>query len=333
MAEILSQEEIDALLNALSSGEVSEEEADQKTAKTKSIKIWDFHRPDRFSKEQTRTLQMLHDHFARLFSGRISAFLRTLIEARLDIVDQITYDEFIRSLSNPTCLTVLKMHPLERNAMLEFSPQVAFWFVERMMGGRGGEFTKNRELTDIEQSLLMRIVELICASLAEAWQKVIKLEPSADMMETNPQMFLQANLPGDMVILMTFEIALGESTGTIGLCLPHSVLEPVMSRLTTQSWLSEDRKAQDEVTKANIESRLTNVSVCLSALLGTAEVTARDILDLKVGDVVTLHERVDTELPVLVEGKLKFYGKPGVWGPCRAVKITRLASEELEVVG
>ncbi|HNT33410.1 MAG TPA: flagellar motor switch protein FliM, partial [bacterium] len=153
LADILSQEEIDALLSALSSGEVAETEVEETPTKTKLVKTWDFRRPDRFSKDQTRTLQMLHEQFARYFSGLLSMHLRSLVEVKLTSVDQLTYDEFIRSLPNPTCLAILNMTPLEGQAMLEISPVISFSFVDRMMGGQGAEFTRNRELTEIEQAL------------------------------------------------------------------------------------------------------------------------------------------------------------------------------------
>lgn len=329
MADILSQEEIDSLLSALSSGEVSEEEAKQEKvlSKTKSVKTWDFRRPDRFSKDQTRTLQMLHEQFARVFSGLLSMHMRSLIEVKLVYVDQLTYDEFIRSLPNPTCLAILNMTPLEGQAMLEMSPAISFTFIDRMMGGHGTEYSKNRELTEIEQSLLGRVIAWVAESLTDSWKKVVDLEPEIITIETNPQMYLQHFLPGEMVILLTFDITAGKRSGTMGLCIPHAVVEPIMDRLSSKSWHSATRKTLSDEKKAALYHRVSTACLPVIAALGTSEVTAGDILDLRVGDIVSLNTRLRDEIPIYVENQKRFYGKPGTFSTNRGVKITQVIEE------
>jgi len=331
VADILSQEEIDALLSALSSGEVTEEVAHETQAKTKTVKTWDFHRPDRFSKDQTRTLQMLHEQVARFFMGLISMHLRSIINVKLISVDQLTYDEFIRSLPNPTCLAILNMNPLDGQTILEISPAISFAFVDRMMGGQGAEFAKNRELTEIEQALLRRIVEWVSESLSEAWVKVIELKPSVYSMETNPQMYLQAHLPSDMVILLTFDVSMGQKSGTMGLCIPHTVVEPIMDRLSTKSWHSSSRKTITDERKVALYTRVYNAILPVIPVLGTVEVSVGEILNLKVGDTVELNRRLKDEIDVYVGAEKRFAAKPGVYGANKGVKITQVYVEDKEV--
>lgn len=331
MADILSQEEIDALLSALSTGEVAETEVEEVQTKSKLVKTWDFRRPDRFSKDQTRTLQMLHEQCARYFAGLLSMHLRSLVEVKLVSVDQLTYDEFIRSLPNPTCLAILNMTPLEGQAMLEVSPNISFAFVDRMMGGQGGDFPRNRELTEIEQALLRRVVDWVAESLSESWVKVVDLAPTVYGIETNPQMYLQAHLPSDMVILLTFDVTMGQRSGTMGLCIPHTVVEPIMHRLSSRSWHSAARKGLSEDRKFALHTRVYNTVVPISAVLGTEQVGVRDILNLKVGDTVHLDRRLRDDIDVYVGDEYRFTAKPGVFGANKGIKITKVLEDDREV--
>lgn len=319
MGDILSQAEIDALLSALSSGEVTAEKLEEEEIRT--VKVYDFKHPDRFSKDQTRTLQMLHDHFSRLFATSLSAFLRTIGEVRLVSVDQLSYNEFIRSIANPTCVSLLRMKPLEGNALLEISPNLSFTIVDRLMGGAGKEMKKNRELTEIEQTLLKRVIERVNESLHEAWHNVVPIEPELDVMETNPQLFLQLYLPTEMVILMTFEVMIGENAGAMSLCIPYVVLEPVVQKLSSRSWFSAAKKALDADNRNLLQNRLKAVQLELCALLGGTKLTVRELLDLRAGDVVPLRTRTRDMIPILVGKRRRFMGKPGVKDKHRAVQV------------
>jgi len=326
MGDILSQNEIDALLSALSSGEVTADKLEEEEART--IKVYDFKHPDRFSKDQTRTLQMLHDHFSRLFATSMSAFLRTIIEVSLVSVDQLSYNEFIRSIANPTCVSLLKMNPLEGNGLLEISPSLAFAIVDRMMGGAGKEMKKNRELTEIEQTLLKRVIDRVCEGLRESWRTVVPIEPELETLETNPQMFLQLYLPTEMVILMTFEVKVGENAGSTSFCIPYVVLEPVVQKLTSRSWFSASRKGMGEENRTVLQRRLNQVGLELRANLGKTRLSVREVLDLRIGDVVPLRTRVREDVPVNVGGKPRFRAKLGMKERHRAVQICAVMTPE-----
>ncbi len=321
MSDILSQAEIDALLSALSSGEVTAETLEEEE-EARQIKLYDFKHPDRFSKDQTRTLQMLHDHFSRLFSTGMSAFLRTLVEVRLVSVDQLSYNEFIRSIANPTCISLLAMNPLEGNALLEISPNLSFTIVDRLLGGMGKEIKKNRELTEIEQTLLRRVIDRVCEGLKESWRNVVPIDPETETLETNPQMFLQLYLPSEMVILMTFEVNIGDNSGSTSLCIPYVVLEPVVQNLSSRSWFSATRKpAEVEKARRNVEMRIKGVELDVVAALGKTQLLVKDILNLQEGDVVPLGVKAKELIPVFVGGEARFLGKPGIYEKHRAIQV------------
>lgn len=328
MGEILSQSEIDALLNALTSGEMTAEEAARDEERT--IKPYDFKHPDRFSKDQVRTLNSLHEHFARLFSTSLSAFLRSIVEVKLVSVDQLAYSEFIRSIPNPTCICTVEMQPLNGNALLELSPTLSFAIVDRLMGGSGQEFKRNRELTEIEQTIIEKITLRAFECLKDSWANVVTLKMSLTKMETNPQLFLQLFLPTEMVILITFEITCGDTAGTMSLCIPYVVLEPVAQEIKPGSWFAMNRESVETPHREALERRIEQVTMEVVAELGATTMTVRDLLDLEPGDVVPLGTRQDDPVRVLIDGNVRFMGAPGTYRSHRAVKLThRFTPEEL----
>jgi len=329
MAEILSQSEIDSILSALSSGQMPEETAVADTVK--GVKVYDFKHPDRFSKDQTRSLQMLHEHFARLFSTSLSTYLRTITEVHLVSVDQLSYDEFIRSIPNPTCVNLFEMEPLEGNALLEISPSLAFSIIDRLMGGKGQAYRRNREMTEIEQSIILKIIDRVFEAMAESWAGVIRLRLSLKATETNPQLFLQLYLPTEMVILMTLEVNIGESTGTFCICVPYVVLEPVAQSLSSKSWFSARKSDLHSDDPEKIESYIKKVAIPVECFLGKTELKVSEILNLEVGDVVPLETRTDEEILVQVSGKPMYLARPGTHRKNRAFKITRQIGSELEI--
>ncbi|HPK62718.1 MAG TPA: flagellar motor switch protein FliM, partial [Spirochaetota bacterium] len=209
MTEVLSQDEIDQLLTAISTGEVDAEEMGKSTDQRK-VKIYDFKRPDKFSKDQIRTISMIHETFARLTTTGLSAQLRALAHVHVASVDQLTYEEFIRSIPNPTTLAVIDMEPLKGNAVLEIDPSITFAIIEKLFGGKSDSGPKiSRELTEIESAVIEGVIVRILGNLREAWSNVIDLRPRLGRIEVNPQ-FAQIVPPSDMVVLVTLETKIGE---------------------------------------------------------------------------------------------------------------------------
>ncbi|MEW6235667.1 MAG: flagellar motor switch protein FliM [Candidatus Omnitrophota bacterium] len=325
MADILSQGEIDALLSAFATGEgAADLGAGEDEEQIREVKVYDFNHPDRFSKDQIRTMHNLHDHFARIFSISLSAFLRTIVEVKLVSVDQISYEEFIRSIPNPTSLNVINMDPLEDKSLIELSPTLSFPVIDRLMGGAGNVFKKNRELTEIEQTIIEKVLYRAFDCLHEAWANVIPLNLSLEQSETNPQLLLQQYLPSEMVIMMTFEVTLGEISGTLSFCIPYPTLEPIAGQLSSTSWYSATKKELSEEHAEVLYDRLRRVHIPIVAYAGAAQMTLRELLDLKEGDVVQLNKRTDEDVVIQIGNEYRYFAKPGKKRGHKAVKITKI---------
>ena len=322
MNEVLSQDEIDQLLMAISSGDTEAEDF-KPVSETRKIKIYDFKRPDKFSKEQIRTVSIMHETFARLTTTSLSAQLRSMVHVHVASVDQLTYEEFIRSIPSPTTLAVINMDPLKGSAVLQIDPSITFCMIDRLFGGRGVTVgTKNRELTDIEQEVMEGIIVRILANIREAWTQVIDLRPRFAQIETNPQ-FAQIVPPNEMVVLVTLETKVGEEEGMMSICIPYLVLEPIISKLSAQFWFSSVRKNSTTQYLGTIKQQLISVDMDVVAEIGTINLPIRDVLSLRVGDVVRLSSvKVGDPLTLSVGDRKKFLCQPGVVGKKMAVQIT-----------
>jgi flagellar motor switch protein FliM len=321
MTDILSQDEIDQLLSAISSGEAQTEDFAATQAEQKKVKIYDFKRPDKFSKDQIRTVQMMHETFARLTTTALSAKLRAMVSVHVQSVDQLTYEEFIRSIPNPTTLSLINMDPLKGSAILEIDPSITFTIIDRLFGGAGEHAKLTRELTDIEMSVIEGIIVHILGNLREAWSTVIDLRPRLGTIETNPQ-FAQIVPPNEMVMLITLETKIGESEGMMNLCIPYITIEPIIQKLSAQYWFSSIRRGESEINRTMIQSRLDNVQVQISVEIGTVNLSFKDIMGLKVGDIIKMPKTtVRDEFIFKVEERAKFKCRPGRIGSRLAVQI------------
>ena len=323
MTEILSQDEIDQLLMAISSGDAETDDF-RPAADTRKIKIYDFKRPDKFSKEQIRTVSIMHETFARLTTTSLSAQLRSMVHVHVASVDQLTYEEFIRSIPTPTTLAVINMDPLKGNAILEIDPAVTFSIIERLFGGTGiGASKVQRDLTDIEQSVMEGIIVRILANMREAWTQVIDLRPRLGQIETNPQ-FAQIVPPSDMVILVTLETKVGDEEGMMNFCIPYITIEPIISKLSSQFWFSSVRRTSTTQYMGVLKEKLSSVDMDVVAEVGTINLSVRDVLALRAGDVIRLSNvRVGDPFTLSVGNKTKFLCQAGVIGKKVAVQILK----------
>lgn len=326
MGEILSQDEIDALLSALSTSESKSSDPQKGDEGHKKVRVYDFKRPNKFSKEQIHTLQAIHENYARIMTNFFSAHLRTLVQMSVHAVEQLTYDEFIKSLPNPTIMNIFQMDPLAGNAILEMNPGLAFGILDRLFGGQGEAPDKIRGLTDIERTVLEKVVNRSLALLAEAWENIIQFNPKLDVIETNP-LFTQIVSPSEMVVLVTFHTTIGENEGLMNLCLPFIVLEPIISKLSAHFWFAGTAKGQTAENMANIRKRVEKARVKLSAILGQASISLGELLELQAGDVIQLDTLVKHQLSLMVGSKQKFLCRPGVVGSKLAVEISTVIKE------
>lgn len=318
-SDVLSQNEIDALLSALSTGEMSAE--DMKTEEeAKKVRDYDFKRALRFSKDQIRSLTRIHENFARLLTTYFSAQLRTYVHIEVASADQIPFEEFIRSIPNMTLINIFEVAPLEGNILMEVNPNIAYSMLDRLMGGVGASPSKVDDLTEIETKIMMNLFERSFDNLREAWSGIIDIDPYLAEMEVNPQ-FLQMISPNETVVVISFNIVIGESSGMINICIPHVVLEPIVPNLSVRYWMQTNKTEPTPEQHKALQSRLKKAPLPVIAELGEGKMTIEELLHLDVGDVLTLNTKIDDPLLVKVGQIPKFTAQPGHYKSWMAVQV------------
>ncbi|EGL82515.1 flagellar motor switch protein FliM [Caldalkalibacillus thermarum TA2.A1] len=325
MSDVLSQKEIDELLSALSSGEMDVEAL--KKTEGKKIKTYDFKRALRFSKDQIRSLLRVFENYARLLTTHFSARLRTFVQISVESVEQLPYEEFIRSVPQITILNVFHASPLEGRMVMEVNPNIAYAMLDRLLGGIGATPSRIGDLTEIEANVMERIFRGAIERLPEAFKSIVDLEPTFEFMETNPQ-FLQIVSPNETVAVVSLQTKVGEVTGIINFCLPHVVLEPIIPKLTTQHWFSTQKKAREQWEVELLQKKVKQTPLPVVVDLGYSQLSVEEFLKLEVGDVIRLNETVDDALIVKVGPKPKFKAQPGIFRGKRAVRILEEIREE-----
>ncbi|MHB1420256.1 MAG: flagellar motor switch protein FliM [Bacillota bacterium] len=323
--EVLSQSEIDMLLNALATGELRADEVGKEKNRA-GAKSYDFRRPNKFSKDQLRTLFLIHDNFARVVSNYLSAYLRSSIQMRIASVDQLTYEDFVNSIPSPTLMTFFSLPPLKGAAVMETNLGFIYPIIDLLFGGPGEVPGKLREMTEIEMSVLRKLNGKILDNLSHAWSEIFEFTPNIDALETNPR-FNQIISPNETVAVVSFSTVAGKHEGMLNLCLPFVTLEAVISKLSARYWLANQEKEQGELIQKGIQQMLNYVPLEMTVVCGQAQVTIREFLQLNIGDVIRLDSMVGRDMSLLVEDKLKFKVQPGVLGRKLAVQITALANE------
>jgi flagellar motor switch protein FliM len=325
MGEVLSQEEIDALLMAVQSGEVNLESAKQ-VESDRAIRDYDFRRPNKFSKDQLNTIMVIYENFCRLLGTLFSGILRLRVVAKAVSVEQFTYDEFIRSVPSPSILGIFSLAPLEGKAIMEINPVIGFSIIDRLLGGPGLSTLKGRPLTEIEKNVMERIAEKVLVLFKEAWSICYKINPFLELIEINPQ-FAQIVSPQEMVVIITINIKIGETEGLINICLPCLMLEPIADKLNTRFWFAGNYNLSAKQYREDIQEVIEKTEVALSAVLGKDFIKIRDVLELQIGDVIPLEKKKGQNVGVYIDSKLKFCGKPGLSGKKLAVKIEEVNFE------
>jgi len=309
MADILSQDEVDLLLGAVSEGDIGEAEVEAE--QDLQLSAYDFRRPERVSKEQLKGLQSLFEAFSREVSIIFPPYLRTVVRVDLTSIDQLTYDEFILSVARPTALSIIDMAPLEGTAVIEMSPSMVFPIVDRVLGGKGMTLPEPRELTEIENRIIQRIVMMILDSLRRSWEQLIEFKLSVLQQESDP-LIVQIVAGSEMVILVGYEVHIGETVGTMNFCIPLLVLNPILDQISQQAHFS--RRMSDEMTVLTHSAILKTVmrsKVPVEAILGRARMSVNDVATLSVGDVIQLDTSPHYPLEVDIGGRPKFLAAPG----------------------
>ncbi len=348
MAEILSQAEIEALLASLT-GDAADAGAGGGAAASAAsaprdagrgagastasapakreargpvaYEMYDFRRPDKFAKDQLRTLQMLHETFARLFASSLSAYLRVPVHVDLVSVEQIPYDEYMRSLTS-SIINVFSMAPLAGQAILEVEFNIVLSMIDRLLGGPGSMVKSGSVLTDIEKALTESIINRALQDFHTAWEGIAQFTPKRETMETQSQ-FVQIVPPNDVVVSILLEIKVGEMRGAMSICIPYLLLKPITTKLSAQRWFSSSVKKNTGKYASILARRLEKTHISSTVRLGSASISVEELLHLQIGDVVTLDRRQDEEVEMLIDNQLKFYARPGIRGKKLAVHISR----------
>ncbi len=324
--DTLSQTEIDSLISALSKGELSQEEVAEES--TGEYEEYDFRRPTKLAKEQIRTLQVIHENLARIMGNFLAAYLRVQCQVKVVSVNQATYEEFLLSLPQPTVMTVFKMSREMGPAILEVNPSLAMAMIILTFGGKIDASIEDRDLTEIELTVMREINSRLLDNLSYVWKGVADLKPTIEGVDTNPQ-FNQIMAPSDTVVLVTMSVTLGEREGVVNLCYPYLSLEGVISKLGTQFWvdgasqLGESRRGK----RLTLDS-LRGVDVDLSACLGYADIGLGELVNLQVGDVIPIERSQKDEIDVYLEDRLAFKAQPGMAGKNLAVSFSRWVDED-----
>ena len=324
MGEVLSQNEIDSLLKALSSGELDVDEI--KDDNEKQVKNYDFARPAKFSKEHLRTLEIIFEHYGRLLSTNLPVYLRKNVQVEVMSSEAVTYSEFANALSNPVLLGIVNFAPLNNNIIIEIAENVGFTIVDRMLGGQGAPLDKTREFSEIELLLIERIYNVCVNLLVEPWASVCELTPRLERIETNSQ-YAQIISPTEMIALITL-IKIGDVEGLINICLPYITLESVMDKLNTKYWYSSLQEKDEQQYTETIEALIARAPMPIKAVLGNSSISVNDFLGLQVGDIIRLDTKVDEDLSVYVGNIKKFTALPGASGDNYAVRVTSVIREE-----
>ncbi len=325
MGDVLSQNEIDSLLAALSSGELDVEEI--KDNDEKQVKDYDFARPSKFSKEHLRTLEIIFEHYGRLLSTNLPVYLRKAVQVEVMNSEAVTYSEFSNALSNPVLLGIVNFAPLQGNIIIEMASNLGYAIVDRMLGGQGATLDKVREFSEIELLIIERIYVVCVNLLHEPWNNVVDVNPHLERIETNSQ-YAQIISPSEMIAIVTMNIKIGDVEGLMNVCLPYITLEDVIDKLNTKYWYS-NMQNQDETDYAEaIESLISRAQIPVKAVLGKSSISVSDFAGLQPGDIIRLDRKVDEELDVYVGNIRKFTAMPGASGDDYAVRVISVIREE-----
>ncbi|MBO4214072.1 MAG: flagellar motor switch protein FliM [Lachnospiraceae bacterium] len=325
MGEVLSQNEIDSLLQALNSGELDVEEIKENTEK--QAKNYDFARPAKFSKEHLRTLEIIFEHYGRLLSTTMPAYLRKTVQVEIMNSEAVTYSEFSNALSNPVILGIVDFAPLNGNVIMELATNLGYAMVDRMLGGPGDPLERSREFSEIELLIVERMLSIAIDLLREPWENVIDLYPRLERIETNSQ-FAQIISPSEMIAIVTINLKIGDVEGLMNVCLPYLTLEDVMDKLNTKYWYSNTKAKKELEYRDNIEMLINHAPMPVKAVLGNSIISVDDFINLQVGDIIRLDNKADNELSVYVGNIEKFKALPGSSGDNYAVQITEILREE-----
>ena len=327
MPDVLSQDAIDAMLKSISSGAKIEDIA-AKADEYAKLKVYDFKRPDKFSKDQLRAIQMIHESFARQMTTVLSTLIRSIVSAEIASVEQLAYEEFVNYMVQPTVIGLIEMHPFEGSMLIEINPALVFTIIDRMLGGRGTFLGSIRELTDIEKTVIERVIMRILELLEDSWSTVVDVRFRFESMESNP-FFVQICSPSDMVLVVIMKLRVSDVEGMVSLCFPYFLIEPIMDRLSSQQWFASTSHKGDDQVRQWLNNSIMKVNMPLAMELGHTVLSLADVYALQPGDVIKLDELKDSHIDVRVGNQVRFKARPGTLNGHMAVELTQVLTQEI----
>lgn len=307
-------------------------EEDFSEADHKSYKLYNFRRPDKFSKDNLRALRDIHREFSKAISLVLSGYLRMRVEIEIVSVDQLTYEEFVRSMPSPISVGVFEFEPLSGQILLGISFEVISCIVNRMLGGVGNIETQTRDLTDIEKALTKKVINIIIKSLEDSWNTIIPITGKFISLDDNYQS-IQVATAGEIVALLTFEVQIsGKHFGLFSLCFPYPVLETVLGHLSTQHIFQTKGLVASNDERMKMISKINTSNVDLRVQFGQCSITLDDFLQLSEGDIIKLDNKITDDLIIMVNGEKKFFARPGTIKNNICVKITDVYDEMHELL-
>ena len=338
MADVLSQSEVESLLAALDPGTSPTSPAAARQSRSlpafsEQISVYDFKRPERVSKEQMRAFQALHEGFSREFGAALSGMLRSIVEVKLISVDQLTYSEFVFSLENPTCFNLIEATGVDGHIILDLNPSIIYPVVDRLLGGGKDAVTQHpgRPLTEIELRLVSRISDMALRGLENAWSNICGWRLRVSQVESNPQL-VQIVPPNEVIVLISFEIVMGEARGIMNLCIPFNTIEPLSGKLSSDTWSSYTQKQADPRQRLNLETGVSKAHVKVIAELARTTLRTSDVLNLSVGDVIVTEQSVDHGVTTFVENRPIFRGFPGILKGHKAIRVADVVERPKDVI-
>ncbi|MBR5799934.1 MAG: flagellar motor switch protein FliM [Lachnospiraceae bacterium] len=325
MGEVLSQSEIDNLLAAISTGELDMDQMQESSER--QVKDYDFKRPAKFSKEHLRTLEIIYEHYGRLVSTNLPVYLRKNVQVSVSSSEAVTFSEFTNALANPVILGIVDFAPLNGSIIIELATNLGFAMIDRMLGGQGVPLERPRDFSEIEMTILEKVMIICMQLMREPWRNVVDVAPIMERIETNAQ-FAQVIAPSDMIAIVTMNVKVGDVEGLMNICLPYFTLEDVMDKLNTKYWFSTMQLEDSEGYEEHIESLIKRIDVPIKAVLGKSQVSVNDFINLQVGDIIRLNTGVDSDMEVYVGNMKKFTALPGSSKDKYAVRVTSVIREE-----
>jgi len=332
LKQVLSQQEIDSLLNALNTGEIDPTEIKEEEEKNK-VRSYDFRRPIKLSKEYINTLHMIFENFAKISSNILSTQVRTNINLSLGAVEQISFDEFVHSIPNPTIMGIFHCEPLNGNQILEINPHFGIQVIELLCGGaesKPDKVSKKEKFTDIELGIIEDLVVNLLKAFKSSWSEIMELDPVLDNLETNPQL-VQTMSPNEPVILISFGVEIFNNKSFINICIPYVSFENITDKLSIKSWFDMGKSNDESRYKEQITERLVTTEVDLTVEMGKTIITVDDFLHLETGDIVQLDMKTDKPMKMYVEDKVHYLVQPGRHKDKLAVQVLQYVEEDVEI--